>query len=81
MPILVVMHDYFHLYRRVKTPKGTCTTDRDFVMYITHGINSDGVFYVLYKNASHPKKPEIPGVIRFVSLFCIIVVELFKLHG
>ena len=57
---------FFTHNRRVKTPKGT--TDRDFVMYVTHGVDSNGVYYVLYKNATHPKRPEIPGVIRYQVL-------------
>lgn len=54
----------FVYFRRVKTPMGT--SDRDFVMNLTHGPNQDGGYYVLYKNTTHPSKPEIPGVVRLV---------------
>ena len=40
-------------------------SDRDIVQYVTQRKDdSEDLFYVLYKNATHPKKPEQKGVVR-----------------
>ena len=53
---------FYQLHRLVKTPRGAA--DRDFVVYMKHGVDENGVTYVMYKNATHPMKSEVPGVVR-----------------
>ena len=53
---------FYELHRLVKTPRGAA--DRDFVVYMKHGVDENGVTYVMYKNATHPMKSEVPGVVR-----------------
>lgn len=48
------------------------TSDRDFVMNLTHGPTQDGGYYVLYKNTTHPSKPEMPGVVRLDVLQLVL---------
>lgn len=41
--------------------------DRDIVQNITkRRVESQDLTYMLYKNATHPSKPEVPGVVRYV---------------
>ena len=51
--------------RMVKTPTGA--SDRDLVQYMTHGRDENGAIYVMLKNAKHPSRPEVPGVVRSVK--------------
>ena len=40
-------------------------SDRDIVQYITQRKDdSQDMTYLLYKNATHPEKPEQPGLVR-----------------
>lgn len=50
------------IIRLVKTPSGV--SDRDFVQYMTHGSDEEGIKYILYKNAVHPSRPERRGIVR-----------------
>lgn len=41
-------------------------TNRDLVQYATYRKHSDKNFeYIMYKNATDPRKPELNGFIRF----------------
>ena len=41
-------------------------SDRDIVQVITQRRDeSQDMSYILYKNATHPSRPEIPNVVRY----------------
>ena len=44
-------------------------SDRDIVQNVTQRQHeSEDMTYLLYKNATHPSKPEQPSVVRYVRI-------------
>ena len=43
-------------------------SDRDIVQKVTQQHHeSEDMLYIIYKNATHPSRPEQPGVVRYVN--------------
>lgn len=48
--------------------------DRDIVQNITQRQDeSNDLKYILYKNATHPSRPEVPGVVRYIGIWFGII--------
>ena len=58
------------IHRLSKMPLGVA--DRDLVQNISHRYDKDtNTTYLMYHHATHPSKPEVPGVVRSVVLLMV----------